>query len=56
MRYVASVYISLVCFSFFYDNVKRHKKKKGLNLNSRHLIVMKAEQDINIWRCIYSFM
>ena len=47
---------------FYYDNIctkregknKQMKKYKGLKLHLKHSFVMKAVQDINISRCIYS--
>ena len=47
---------------FYYDNIctkredknKQMKKYKGLKLHFKHSFVMKAVQDISIWRCIYS--
>ena len=42
----------------FTQNVKTEKnemkKYKGLKLHFNHSLIMKAVQDINIWRCIYS--
>ena len=51
--------------TFFYDNIStKHEDRKNwikniwkykwLNLHCRHSLTMKAEEDINIWRCIYS--
>ena len=35
---------------------KKHKKYKRLSIHYRHSLIMKAAQNINIWRSIYSLL
>ena len=44
----------MIIFAQNMQTKKNYKKYKGLNLHYKHSLIMKAAQEINNWRCIYS--